>query len=489
MVRSGFLWLAVALLVVPALILIPHFGVQQDEALFAPGIYGRLQIESRAAGVPVMLMSYVGALKSWIYAPWFAIWKPSAFSLRTPAVGLAVAAVILFWLALRRSAGPAAATAGALLLAADTSFLLTTTLDWGPVALQLLLSGAAAFLVLRGRLGWAGLLLGLALWNKAIFLWFLAPAMPLLRYIRHPRRLLVLALAFAAGASPLLWYNATHGFRTFRDNGSLSGQYLLYRADVACDTLDGSALLGYLVPDDASPFPRHSLLVPALLLAIVWLAWRRKHLRSLAIACAYAVSVWLLMCLSGGGWSAHHVVLLWPVPHLLIALALGELFTARPRLATAALAVLVLSSLAVTARYIDLAIRSGPTQIWTDAVYPLTAHLTAAQPREVIVVDWGVSHPVLLLSAGRLPIVIGNETLLRDDAPPAERELLRQRIASADVAFVSHPDGTEVHRRVNQRLWDTAASLGYRKQLVELITDSHSRPAFQIFRFAPLGRQ
>lgn len=489
MVRRRFLWIAVALLILPAFVLIPRFGVQQDEALFAPGTYGRIQIESRWGDVPVMLMSYVGALKAWLYTPWFAVWNPSPFSLRIPAVGMAVAAVILFWLALRRLAGPAAATAGALLLTADTSFLLTTTLDWGPVALQLLLSGAAAFLLLQGRFGWAGLLLGLALWNKAIFLWFLAPAAPLLLNIRPRRRLLILALAVTAGASPLLWYNVTHGWRTFRENGSLSAQYLLYRAGVARDTLDGPALLGYLVPDDPSPFPRRSLLVPALLLAIAWLAWRRKHLRLVAVASGYAAAVWLLMCLSGGGWSAHHVVLLWPVPHLMIALALGDLFAARPRLAIAALTVLVLSSLAVTARYIDLTIRSGPAQVWTDAIYPLTTTLTAAQPREVVVVDWGISHPVLLLSAGRLPIVIGNEALLRDDAPPTERDLLRQRIASPDVVFVSHPDGAEVHRRVNQRLWDAAASLGYRKQPLQLVADSHGRPTFEIFRFAPIARE
>ena len=484
--RRSLFWLALALLILPALVLIPRFGVQQDEALFAPGVYGRIQIESRWHDVPVMLMSYVGALKAWIYAPWFALWRPSALSLRLPVVALAAAAVVLFWLALRRTAGSAVAGAGALLLAADTSFLLTTTLDWGPVALQLLLTCAAVWLLLAGRWGWAGFLLGLALWNKAVFLWFLAPA-PVLAFFVRRRRLLLLAATFAVGASPLLWYNATHAWRTLRDNGSLSAQYLLYRAGVARDTLDGSALLGYLVPDEPSPWPRRSALAAALPVALVFLLWRRRHRLVVAAAGGYAIVVWLFMCLSGGGWSAHHGVLLWPIPHLLIALAIGELFAIRPRVALAALAVLVVSSLAVTARYIDLVIRRGPTLVWTDAVYPLAAEFTAPLPREVIAVDWGISHPLLLLSAGQIPVVIGSEALLHHDAPAAEVELLRRRIAARDTVFVSHPDGSEIQRGINHRLWSVAASMGFRKQPLRIITDSHGRPAFELFRFEPLG--
>lgn len=481
--RRSFLWLALALLILPALVLISRFGVQQDEALFAPGIYGRIQIESRWHNLPVMLMSYVGALKSWIYAPWFALWAPSAISLRLPAVAMASGAVVLFWLILRRAVGRVEAAAGALLFATDASFLLTTTFDWGPVALQLLLTAAAAWSLVTRRFGWAGFLLGLALWNKAIFLWFLAPAAVLLPAVRPRRRLLPLALGLAAGALPLLWYNATHGWRTLRENGSLSAQYLTYRAGVARDTMDGSALLGYLVPDEPSPWPRRSAQAVAMPAAMAILLWRRRQWRIAVAASFYAVAVWLFMCLSGGGWSAHHVVLLWPIPQLLLALAIGEGFAWQPRLAVAALGVLVISNLAVTARYLDLVLRYGPTLAWTDAVYPLAEKLSAAGAREDVAVDWGISHPLLLLSGGRIPVVIGNEALLHDDAPAGEVELLRQRIASRDAVFVSHPDGTEVHRGINQRLWNVAAAQGYRKQTLQVVADSHGHPAFEIFRF------
>jgi len=52
---------------------------------------------------------------------------------------------------------------------------------------------------------------------------------------------------------------------------------------------------------------------------------------------------------------------------------------------------------------------------------------------------------------------------------------------------VSHPDGSEIQRGINHRLWSGAASLGFRKQPLQIITDSHGRPAFDLFRFEPLG--
>jgi uncharacterized membrane protein len=73
---------------------------------------------------------------------------------------LAGAATIwLFYRLLRRISGNRAAVFGCALLAADSTFLLTNTFDWGPVALQhLLLVGAILLLVVfyqDNRLGGA----------------------------------------------------------------------------------------------------------------------------------------------------------------------------------------------------------------------------------------------------------------------------------------------------------------------------------------------
>ena len=89
--------------------------------------------------IPVMLISYLGALKSWVYAPIFRFWKPSAVSVRVPVILAAGLTVWLFWSLLRRIAGSRAASVGCVLLASDTLFLITSCFDWGPVVLQHLL--------------------------------------------------------------------------------------------------------------------------------------------------------------------------------------------------------------------------------------------------------------------------------------------------------------------------------------------------------------
>src|SRR5258708_32823456 len=72
--RNNYLaWIACAFFMLAGLAFIPHLGIEGDEALFASGIYPpRGELYAFRIGrshIPLMLMNYVGALKSWIYSP------------------------------------------------------------------------------------------------------------------------------------------------------------------------------------------------------------------------------------------------------------------------------------------------------------------------------------------------------------------------------------------------------------------------------------
>src|SRR5437667_6881376 len=170
----------------PGLMLIPYLGVQEDEAMFAVDWFlpdmavSRFTVWPTHVVAPSMLMSYVGALKSWIYAPLLYLFKPSAYLMRIPVLLMGAATIYLFYEFVRRTCGQRAAFIASALLATDTTYLLMTCFDWGPAAIQhlLLVSGALLFwrfvderrsLYLYG----AGFLFGLAVWDKAIFLWML----------------------------------------------------------------------------------------------------------------------------------------------------------------------------------------------------------------------------------------------------------------------------------------------------------------------------
>src|SRR5262245_20462921 len=178
---------------------IPQAGVQNDEALFASGIYEQLGIAQgiKVLGhrIPVMLNSYLGALKSWVYAPIFRLWKPSTYSLRVPVVLAAGITIWLFCGLLRRIADFRAAAVGGALLASDTLFLVTSCFDWGPVVLDhlLLVSGCLCLARFhqeerRGFLAASCLLFGLALWDKFLFAWIFS-GMAVASLITLPREL------------------------------------------------------------------------------------------------------------------------------------------------------------------------------------------------------------------------------------------------------------------------------------------------------------
>src|SRR5688572_25421854 len=68
---------------------ISEVGIQADEALFSAGIYPPFEDKvPRLFGkpFPLMVMSYVGTLKANVWWPILSIWRPSAVSLRVPAV-------------------------------------------------------------------------------------------------------------------------------------------------------------------------------------------------------------------------------------------------------------------------------------------------------------------------------------------------------------------------------------------------------------------
>src|SRR5260370_504893 len=87
--RSSALFASLSF-VLMGLAFVPKAGIQNDEALFASGIYEMAGIADVITifhhRIPFMIMSYVGGLKSWIYAPIFRFWHPSAASTRVPVI-------------------------------------------------------------------------------------------------------------------------------------------------------------------------------------------------------------------------------------------------------------------------------------------------------------------------------------------------------------------------------------------------------------------
>jgi dolichyl-phosphate-mannose-protein mannosyltransferase len=511
------------------LAILPYPGVQNDEALFAAPLYPpkwyMASISIFNFPIPIMQMSYLGCLKAWIYKPIFSLWAPSVFSLRVPVLIVGMATIWLFWLLLRRTVGDRAAIIGTILLATDTSFLLTTCFDWGPCALQhLLMVGAVLALVCFYQFGKERLLalgfflFGLGMWDKALFSWTLT-GLTIAILLVFPRelwnelrwrRLLIAALFFILGAFPLFWYNVSQGGRTFGSNIHFSREDLNVKIEALRSTAKGSALFGYLVqrnrPEALRPaktlverssvslsefvgehhrsFMGHAFLLALLLLPFPWTSAVRKPM--LFVLTLMVVVWWQMALTKGAGTGAHHVVLMWPWPMFFISAAFSQAFERLRRSGTVVLSVAVLflaaTNLLVTNQYLKRLIQDGPGPVWTDAIFSLADYLHARPEAEIYSVDWGTINSLRLLSKGTLKLQEASFAIMKDQPDSFDEAFLMHMITDKEGVLVAHLTSFEAFRGINSRLNMLITAAGYQQQVIATVFDYEGRPLFEILQ-------
>ena len=505
-------------------------GIENDEALFASGIFKPYAVAYKypwgRAGLPVMLMSYLGALKSWIFRPIFQEFGTGVWAMRLPMLLAGAATVWLFYLLLRRVAGLRAALFGCALLATDSLYLLTSCFDWGPVALQhlLILSG---MLLLFGFyqhrrlpwLAWGCYLLGLAMWDKALAIWMLGGISLALILVFPkqivgvitPRRVATAVLAFALGALPLIVYNFAKPLATFRGNASWNTTELAAKGRLLATTVDGGALFGWLnmegwqthnphLPhgtlESASArisalagHPRRSLLLYAFVLALLLAPLARgPALRTILFALLAMAIAWAQMAITANaGGSVHHAILLWPLPQMIIAISFAAASRRLRRAGIPALAVLLavlmVSGLLVTNEYRCVILRNGGDQYWTDAIFRLADYMKRVPADNVFCMDWGIMDSLRLLSSGKLPLRVGTDPINKPSLDDADRQYLARTISEPRQLFINLTKDFEFFPGVNDKLVHYAADAGYRREVMAVIPDSFGRPVYEVYRF------
>ena len=508
--------------------LVPYPGLQNDEVLFAGALYAPREtpgwIGVFQKPLPVMLLGYLGALKAWLYAPILALWTPSAWSVRIPVLLLGSLTLWLFFRLSRRLLGNRGALAACALLATDTTYLLTTTFDWGPVVLQRLFSVTGVWFLVRFHdtskrrfLGIGFCMFGLAVWDKALFAWTLAglgaaAACVIPDAFRRAfswRNLAVALVCFLIGAYPLIRYTKRYRMETPRTAVGWSLHGWKDKLYVAASTLDGSSLIGYVTVDDPDEHsrlpgsamgslsvavdnlagrPRHGWLGYALGVSVLLLPllWRSPVRRPMLFALVLLLVAWSLMFFGRGvGGSTHHVALLWPWPHLLVAAAFAGVSR---RLGRVGLPLLVLVIGLTCARaalatnvYLSQFIRNGAADSWTDAIYSLSDYLGAQAGKQVVVLDWGILEPLRLLHRGRLPLVWGADPLQPPSPGPEHTRVFQEMAGQPARLFVSHTEEHEQFAGVNGRLSRMLEALGLEREVLRVVPDSNGRPVFEVF--------
>ena len=504
--------------------LIPYAGVQNDEALFSIPLYlfnpKDLSISIFHHRVPLMVMSYVGTLKTFLYAPILRIFGANVWSIRLPMVLAGAATIYFFYKLVRRAVGTKEAILGAFLLATDPIFVLTDTFDWGPVALEhfLLVTGCLSLLQFAqsdSMLQLAGgfFLLGLALWNKAVFFWALAglcfgAIVVFRREIGErltPANLGVAAAAFLVGALPFVLYNirqpnATLGATAHFDTANFAPKFAMARG-----ALNGSGLLGYLaMPDWADhpkpvtswrgrvakwsvqhcPVPRKNLMEYALVLALLAAPWWRRSRPAWFCLIFMAVTWGTMAVTNGAGGAIHHSVLLWPFPQFFVAIALASL--PWPRAAAVACVLLVAANLAVLSQYLLDFEQDGASSVFSDALFPLSAAFAdpseGAVERPIYVIDWGMANTLALFHRGRLLVRPADGPFQKDSPSIVEQDIIHAMVSDPNALFVDHVPEKHIFPKVRERLDKAVSDAGFREEPLRTIFDSNGRTEFEIFR-------
>jgi hypothetical protein len=525
-------WVACLFFFLSGRAFIPHLGLQNDEALFGGAFFepkGAIFSQTfPQLRFPLMLMSYLGTCKAWMYRQIFRAVRPSLSSIRVPMLLAGVATIWLFDKLLRRIAGARAAVLGTSLLAADSIFLLTDSFDWGPVALQHLLVVGGLCLVLRfyheqNHFALAGsfFLFGLGMWDKALMIWMLS-GMGLAALLTFPRqvfasitlkRIGIAVLAFALGALPLIVYNVESQWATFRGNTSFDFGDIPGKARLLAGSLTGDALFGWMVAEDHEPpkphppasaleraanriseaagHPRRNLMIFALAAALLLAPLANSGERRAIVFAVTAMAVaWGQMAITrNAGGSVHHAVLIWPLPHMVVAISLAAASRRLGRVGKPALVavgvLLVGSNFLVMNQYYVQTMRNGGSLNWNDSIVTLADYMKDSPSSNVFCVDWGIVDSLRLLSRGRIPVRVGSDPVSKPELTAEDREIVRSWLKEPDHWFIAHTEGNEFFPGVNAKLVKLAGEMGYEREMLRIVGDRFGRNMFEVYHFRP----
>lgn len=516
---------AILFFLAAGILFLPYPGAQYDEVLFSSALYGpptvEFMVETPWGPIPTMLMTYLGALKAWLWYPVVSTLGPGYTALRLPALLLAAAAAWLFFLATRRLAGGWAALYGLALLVTDVNYLLSSLYDWGPVALQHVFWTAILYCGVRYAqekqarwLALAAASLGLALWDKAICLWLILGfgaalllfyAKPLWSTMRRPRVIGLAALGFFLGALPFLQYNQQRELKTFTASAGWTSTEYKGKIWLLDKILAGNGLFGYMVRWEPAPVadlqpwekaaikisrwtrePRDSfqqVLVVLVLLALPLLAFGPYGRLVLFLTTGGFLSLFLMFSTPNAGGSVHHVILVWPLPQLLIALAAASVPKQASKFAAIAVLVGVLGNVAVMNQFLAQFATCGPTVTWTDAIRPLISKVGRFQGRVVFASEWGILEQFRYFSKGTIGTMPASDGVVRSLHETESQNFIRRALNLPDTLYVGHTKEAQFFEGTSDKLDAFAAQEGFRKRLLATVEDRHGRSIFEIFEY------
>lgn len=480
---------------------------------------------------PVMLMDYMGSLNGYVTLPFMLALGPGVAAARLSPILFSAITIVLAYAIARAWFGRTAGLLTALLLAASPSFIWFSRQGITVTSIMTVFSLGGWLLLDRWRrmghagrprlaLLAAGLLLGLGLWAKIIFLWWIAllGVMGLVWIVTRPRarsRAIAraigaapwVALGFLIGAAPFLYFNLA-GLAQGQPPATL---HLLFRSlfeptQYGIDNRNLPANLDKRLQDFAvflngsyfwflAPAPYGNVYaVPAFVASVAAgaaLAFRRAEWRRWVALVACVAAYLPISAFTVSDLWATHFFLLFPLPQMVVAVAAVWLAQAIARriiraggvrfallsgaLALAIVALPLSRDLWVNAQYHEQLGVMGGSGRFSDAIYKLAAYLDAEGIAEPVALDWGIEKNVRVLTADRVrPVELFGFSAEADDT---FRQRAREMLADPDRRYIVLWDQFAVY---NRRSVFTQIAEGMGRAVVETFI-AHERSGLPVY--------
>ena len=509
-------------------------GLEYDEVLFANAALGHLdetfityEVKWGTLRLPLMLMNYIGALKAYIYFPLFELFPVSPVTTRLPAILIGAASLLAVYLALFRLTDRRVALWVGLLIATDPSFVFHTRIDFGPTVLMMFLKTTSLLAFIKfcktrqsSFLAIGSFLLGLGVFDKANFLWYVLGLLlasllvwrkQLMEYVTV-HNVLVSSFFLVLGSLPFIYYNVATGGGTFKDRILLPEDFsgaLKTRTALLIETVNGTGL--YKFANGLKPVGSIEALTslwpgtitPWVIAGCVLFSLRRWRIKTgvanpigMFFALLFTVIVVeIYLTRLPVGW--HHFMMLWPFHYMALGVFLLQsapkesgpaerLATNRPivsrNLPVALLICMIASNLIVDGTYLRSFSKEGGRGFFSDAIYQLAEHALERTDQRFLLMDWGFSNQLLLLSRGS----IKKEELFWElrTADNEERKLsdLRDRAIQPNNLFLFRSSPYTVFEKPRELFERMLARYKLQSETVKVFFHRRGDPAFVLVR-------
>lgn len=94
-----------------------------------------------------------------------------------------------------------------------------------------------------------------------------------------------------------------------------------------------------------------------------------------------------------------------------------------------------------------------------------------------------MDETIEFLHQGRLPLHYSPALLVVEHPTAEQLRAITAMIGDPHGLFVTHVAAREIFKGARARIEAVAASAGYEKHVIQLISDSNRRPVFELWRF------